>query len=80
MIILTIGLFLIYPILTVPLILTGSIVDKKNRIIYMTLLAFDIGLISMQLDPSKYGLDLNVYFSIMDIMKQIKWETFINIY
>ncbi len=80
MIILTIGLFLIYPILTVPLILTGSIVDKKNRIIYMTLLAFDIGLISMQLDPSKYGLDLNVYFSIMDIMKQIKWETFIQTY
>lgn len=80
MIFLTIGLFLIYPILTVPLILTGSIVDKKNRIIYMILLAFDIGLISMQLDPSKYGLDLNVYFSIMDIMKQIKWETFIQTY
>lgn len=80
MIFLTIGLFLIYPILTVPLILLGSIVDKKNRIIYMILLAFDIALISMKLDPSKYGLDLNVYFSIMDIMKGIKWETFIHTY
>ena len=80
MIFLTIGLFLIYPILTVPLILTGSIVDKKNRIIYMILLAFDIALISMKLDPSGYGLDLNVYFSTMDIMKQIKWETFIQTY
>lgn len=80
MIFLTIGLFLIYPILTVPLILTGSIVDKKNRIIYMILLAFDIALISMKLDPSGYGLDLNVYFSTMDIMKQIRWETFIQTY
>ena len=50
MIFLTIGLFLIYPILTVPLILLGSIVDKKNRIIYMILLAFDIALISMKLN------------------------------
>lgn len=80
MIFLTIGLFLIYPILTVPLILTGSIVDKKNRIIYMILLAFDIALISMKLDPSGYGLDLNVYFSTMDIMKQIRWETFFQTY
>ena len=80
MIFLTIGLFLIYPILTVPLILIGSIADKKNRIIYMILLAFDIALISMKLDPSNYGLDLNVYFSIMDIMKGIKWETFIQTY
>ncbi len=80
MIFLTIGLFLIYPILTVPLILIGSIADKKNRIIYMILLAFDIALISMKLDPSNYRLDLNVYFSIMDIMKGIKWETFIQTY
>ena len=80
MIFLTIGLFLIYPILTVPLILIGSIVDKKNRIIYMILLAFDIALISMKLDPSGYELDLNVYFSTMDIMKKIRWETFIQTY
>lgn len=80
MIFLTIGLLLIYPILTTPLILIGSIVDKKNRIIYMILLAFNIALISMQIDPSGYELDLGVYFSTMDIIKQMKWETFIQTY
>ena len=80
MIFLTIGLFLIYPILTTPLILIGSIADKKNRIIYMILLAFNIALISMQIDPSGYELDLGVYFSTMDIIKQMKWETFIQAY
>ena len=80
MIFLTIGLLLIYPILTTPIILIGSIVDKKNRIIYMILLAFNIALISMQIDPSGYELDLGVYFSTMDIIKQMKWETFIQTY
>lgn len=80
MVFITTGLFLIYPILTIPLIVIGSIRDKKHRIIYMIMLAFDIALISLQLDPSKYGLDLNVYFSTMDIMKQMRIETFLQIY
>ena len=80
MVFITIGLFLIYPILTIPLIIIGSIKDKKHRIIYMMLLAFDLALISLHLDPSKYGLDLNVYFSTMDIMKQMRLESFLQTY
>lgn len=80
MVFITTGLFLIYPILTIPLIVIGSIRDKKHRIIYMIMLALDIALMSLQLDPSKYGLDLNVYFSTMDIMKQMRIETFLQIY
>lgn len=80
MVFITIGLFLIYPILTIPLIIIGSIKDKKHRIIYMMLLAFNLALISLHLDPSKYALDLNAYFSNMDNMRQIGLESFLQIY
>ena len=80
MIFLIVILFLIYPILTLPLILLGAIKDKKYRLIYMILLAFDIALITLHFDPSSYNLDLNVYFSTMDVMKNMSWNTFIQTY
>lgn len=80
MIFITTIMFFIYPILTFPIIILGALRDRKYRNIYMIFLAFDIALISLNLDPKKYGLDLNVYFSIMDNIKNISWNTFFEIY
>ena len=80
MIFITTIMFFIYPILTFPIIILGALRDRKYRNIYMIFLAFDIALISFNLDPKKYGLDLNVYFSIMDSIKNIRWNTFFEIY
>ena len=80
MIFITTIMFFIYPILPFPIIILRALRDRKYRNIYMIFLAFDIALISLNLDPKKYGLDLNVYFSIMDNIKNISWNTFFEIY
>lgn len=77
MVLITVILFIIYPIFTLPLIIFGIIKDKKNRLIHLILLAFDLALIALHFDPSSYNLDLNGYFSIMDIMKTMGWDAFI---
>ena len=51
MIFITTIMFFIYPILTFPIIILGALRDRKYRNIYMIFLAFDIALISFNLDP-----------------------------
>ena len=80
MIFLIVVLFIIFPILTFPLIILGIVKDKKNRLFYLFLVAFDIALVTLHFDPSNYGLDLNVYYGTMDLMKKMSWDTFIQVY
>lgn len=74
MIFVSILLFIISPLMSLPIIILGIICDKKYRIIYLFLLAFSIGIFSYYFKPNR-GMDLYRYFLIMDSYKNVNIQT-----
>lgn len=69
MIAVAILLFLVIPIISIPILIFGLIFDSKNQKIYALMLSISVGLLVYQLLPDT-SLDLYRYYQIMDVYKE----------
>lgn len=74
MLILAIILFLILPIMSIPVLLIAFIKDSKYRKIYGFLLAISLAIISFKIDVKEIALDLKVYYGQMTMLKFINFS------
>lgn len=71
--------FLVVPIISVPLLIIGACYDKKYRMIYLLFLSFVLAIIAYNWLPSK-EYDLYRYHLILDKMRNIDFKNFLDIY
>lgn len=74
MLILAIILFLIVPIMSIPVLLIAFIKDSKYRKIYGFLLAISLAIISFKIDIKELNVDLKVYYGQMSLLKFINFD------
>lgn len=79
MVILTTAIFCIVPMISVPLLILGACCNKKNRIVYLILLAFILAIIAYHWIPNK-EFDLYRYYMILNRMRTIGFTDFITKY
>lgn len=79
MLILTIIIFCIVPIISVPLLIFGACRSKKYKSIYLILLAFVLAIVAYHWIPTQ-EFDLYRYYNILEKMRKINFHEFLTIY